>query len=334
MRLLQLLKRLLAAVALALPFAAPAQEHTQWTTSLKVEQQPDRLIIKRDVRAIAHYVFRDETIRGPYFAHVYMPNGLPTTRNHPPQPGVDPTDHDTMHPGIWLAFGDISGHDFWRNKAVVEHVEFAEPPQSKLQDREGIVTFVVKNRYRAGDKTICVELARHTIRAVGGGYWFMFDSQFSGSEPFSFGDQEEMGLGVRLATPLTVKTGSGTITNSAGDKNEKEVWGRQADWCDYSAVLTTKIEPNNTDWPVRTGLLLVPHPENFRRSWFHARDYGLLVANPFGQRAFTKGAASRIEVKPGETLRLRFGVWSYGMNLDQKLDFTERASAYLRFAEN
>ena len=52
----------------------------------------------------------------------------------------------------------------------------------------------------------------------------------------------------------------------------------------------------------------MPHPENFRRSWFHARDYGLLVANPFGRNAFTGGEKSRIVVKEGETLRLRFGV--------------------------
>jgi hypothetical protein len=55
----------------------------------------------------------------------------------------------------------------------------------------------------------------------------------------------------------------------------------------------------------------MPHPDNFRRSWMHVRDYGLVVANPFGQRAFTKGEASRIEVKPGEKLRLRFGVLAY-----------------------
>lgn len=333
MRPLSLAIVMLLAMTACHPASAQAQENTQWTTSLKIEQQADRLIIKRDVKTVAHYVFRDETVRRPFFAHIHMPNGLPTTRNHPPRPGIDPTDHDTMHPGIWLAFGDINGHDFWRNKAVVEHVEFVEPPRSKLDDGEGIVTFLAKNRYVAGDKTICVELARHTIRATGGGYWFMFDSQFSGSEPFSFGDQEEMGLGLRLATPLTAKTGSGTITTSEGGKNEKEVWGRPADWCDYGGVITTKITPGNTDWSVRTGLLLVPHPQNFRRSWMHARDYGLLVANPFGQRAFTKGQPSRIEVKPGETLRLRFGVWSYGMNLDQKLDFGERAATYLRFAE-
>ncbi len=58
-------------------------------------------------------------------------------------------------------------------------------------------------------------------------------------------------------------------------------------------------------------MLLMPHPANVRRSWFHARDYGLLEANPFGRNAFTGAEKSRIVVKQGETLRLRFGVLVY-----------------------
>ena len=38
----------------------------------------------------------------------------------------------------------------------------------------------------------------------------------------------------------------------------------------------------------------MPGPGNFGRSWFQARDYGLLVANPFGRRYFTGGEPSRV----------------------------------------
>ena len=34
----------------------------------------------------------------------------------------------------------------------------------------------------------------------------------------------------------------------------------------------------------------------------------MLVANPFGQNAFTKGEKSKVVVRKGETFRLRFGV--------------------------
>src|SRR5262245_8041463 len=75
------------------------------------------------------YVFRDPDIRRPFLAHVQAPNGVQVTRNHPPIEGQDATDHPTMHPGIWLAFSDLAGQDFWRNEAAVEHVEFLAEPE-------------------------------------------------------------------------------------------------------------------------------------------------------------------------------------------------------------
>jgi len=61
----------------------------------------------------------------------------------------------------------------------------------------------------------------------------------------------------------------------------------------------------------------MPDPRNFRRCWFHARDYGLLVANPFGRRAFTKGEPSKIVVKKGGTLTVRFGVLVHDGDADR-----------------
>jgi hypothetical protein len=52
--------------------------------------------------------------------------------------------------------------------------------------------------------------------------------------------------------------------------------------------------------------------DNIRPSWFHARDYGLIVANPFGRKALTKGDESRIVVPRGEAFRLRFAVYLHG----------------------
>ena len=143
------------------------------------------------------------------------------------------------------------------------------------------------------------------IRPRAGGTLIAWESRFSGGDDFYFGDQEEMGLGLRMATPLTVKSG-GRIANSDGLVNEPQVWGQQADWCDYSGTIDGQ--------PV--GVLIVPGRDNFRRSWFHARDYGLLVANPFGVNAFTKGTPSKITVKRGETLRLRFGVLIHAGAID------------------
>jgi hypothetical protein len=221
-----------------------------------------------------------------------------------------------MHPGIWLALGDLGGADFWRNKGRVTHERFTTAPEVK----EGVLRFAVRNRYLDQERLVCQEDAAYSLGVVNGGYLLSWDSTFSGSEPFAFGDQEEMGLGIRLATPLCVKGGSGTITTSAGKRNEQEAWGTQAKWCDYSGTVAGR----------RVGMLLMPHPENFRPSWLHVRDYGLAVANPFGQKAFTRGMASRVEIKPGEKLRLRLGVWIYDAPAGKEPDFDNVQEGYVR----
>jgi hypothetical protein len=268
------------------------------------DRKDGRLHIQVGGKPFATYVWEDGKVLRPYFAHLHAPNGTPVTRTHPPVAGKDPTDHPDMHPGLWLAFGDLSGADFWRNKGVVEHAGFVEEPAATKDGG----TFAVRNRYRAGEKTVCEEVCRIGISVRPAGYLIDWSSEFTGPADFHFGDQEEMGLGVRVATPLTVKNG-GQIVNGDGAKNEKGVWGKQADWCDYRGA--------------GVGVALMPDPGNFRRAWFHARDYGLLVANPFGRRAFTKGEEGKVVVRKGETFRLRFGVLVHSGEVDVGAAFAD-----------
>ncbi len=292
------------AAVLVLLLAAPAQAQPAKVTFVRNETS---LGIRIDCKPFATYVWNDVKVKRPYFMHLRAPNGTQVTRNHPPKAG-DATDHDTMHPGLWLAFGDLAGADFWRNKGTVTHVEFVAGP---IVTKDG-GSFAVRNRYAAGGKTLCEEVCRITITARAAGYFIDWTSEFTGADDFHFGDQEEMGLGVRVATPLTVKAG-GCILNSAGAKNEKQVWGKLADWCDYSGTI------DGTE----VGVALFPDPANFRRSWFHARDYGVLVANPFGKNAFAGGDKSKLVVKKGETFRIRFGVLVHSGKTDLGAAFAE-----------
>jgi hypothetical protein len=212
-----------------------------------------------------------------------------------------------MHPGLWMAFGDISGVDFWRNKGLVRHVKFLKKPAVE----ESVASFTVRNSYEADGKPICTEDCEIQVNFNSfpqyQGTLITWTSRFTpAGDRFYFGDQEEMELGIRVATPLTVVKG-GTIRDSEGRTNGKDVWGKQADWCEYTGTLNGK----------RVGIVLMPDVKNFRRSWFHARDYGLLLANPFGRNAFTKGEKSRVDVKPGGELRLKYGVFLYDSDNDK-----------------
>ena len=262
---------------------------------MQFTRERDRLHVVVAGEKIATYAFADEQVKRPYFRDLHTLDGLRVMRPHPPVKGRDLVDHATMHPGLWLAFGDLSGHDFWRNKARVELEKYTSDPIS----RPGGGSFAVRHRWLAADNSlVCREEARFTFLLQKQSWLLLWDSTFhAGKTPLVFGDQEEMGLGVRLATPLTVKYG-GRILNSEGAENEKQAWGKPADWCDYSGTISGR----------HAGVALFSFPDNFRDPWFHVRDYGLMVANPFGRNAFTKKEKSRVVVKPDEPLRLRYGV--------------------------
>jgi hypothetical protein len=264
-------------------------------------KEPGRVAIEVKGAPFAVYVHEDLSIPRPYFAHVRAPNGVQVSRTHPPVEGKDATDHATIHPGIWMAFGDLGGVDFWRNRARIRHEKFLREPAAG--------GFTVVNRYESGKRLVCRETCRVSVRVRPGGTLLVVDSAFSAeSEGVAFGDQEEMGLGLRVATGMTVKAG-GKIVNSDGRVNEKEAWGKEADWCDYSGR--------------DGGFLLMPDPGNFRRCWFHARDYGFMVANPFGRKSFTGGEASRVPIRPGEPFRLRYGVLIHAIPFEPKAAYED-----------
>jgi hypothetical protein len=296
------MRRLLTAlVYLGMLFTAPCfalATHPQ----VGFQKAADAVEILINGKPVATYVYRDPEILRPYIKDVRTMHGIQVTRSMPPVEGVDATDHATMHPGVWLAFGDLGGADFWRNRARVEHVDFAEEPKADLDGGQ----FTVRNRYLSGERLVCNETCKIAVWALAEELVLVWDSEFSAPTEFYFGDQEEMGFGVRVATPLAVKNG-GTLTNSEGRNGEKEVWGRVATWCDASGTINGR----------RVGMLVVPDPMNFRKSWFHARDYGLIVANPFGLQAFTRSPEpSRVTVPAGEKFRLRFAVVVHEGDID------------------
>ncbi len=284
-----------------------------------IENKNDVQILIDD-HPVAKYVFFDSNILRPYFADIRTLDGSAITRNHPPLAGVDPVDHDRMHPGIWLAFGDLSGSDFWRNQGKVCHEAFVVSPKSEAD----FGTFTVRNRYWSPQQIAhCEEICQLSFAVKSGGYFLLWDSTFSSDASFYFGDQEEMGLGIRMATSLSAQEG-GTINDANGRRGEKNVWGTSSTWCNYAGMKNYQM----------AGVAVMSHPNNWRSSWHHARNYGLLVANPFGRHAFHQGDADRTVVQKGDKLRLRFGLYVYAQPSEKLPDINLAWSEYLRFAES
>jgi hypothetical protein len=265
-----------------------------FSADLACELHADRIVINDGERPVCEYRFADTQIPRPYFCNVYAPCGVQVTRTHPPGER-DLADHPDFHPGIWLAFGDLSGADSWRLTAPIEHVEFIDSPH--LAD--AAITFTVRNRYVKDDETLCDEIAIWTLSATDNAYLLSLDNRISSDRTVVFGDQEEMGLGVRLATSIAEnQQKGGLLTDSDGRTTAQKVWGQPADWCDYSGIVNGQ----------EVGVTILAHPENIRPSRWHARDYGLMVANLFAHKAFTRQDPVPIVVPAGGEFRLRFQI--------------------------
>ena len=258
------------------------------------EESEGQVTIGINGQLVGTYVYNDPVTLRPFFKNIRTIGGTQVTRNNPPIKGVDDEDHTSMHPGIWMAFGDISGSDFWRNRARVVHERFITQPSGG----QSAGSFSVLNRFETNDgQLICQQTVTHTIRLAKGGWRLTYDINFSAPHDFYFGDQEEMGLGVRLATPLIEKNG-GQLRNSAGQVSAKNTWGQPAIWCGYSGEI-------NGRW---AGITILANGKTPRIPWWHNRDYGLMVANQFGRNAMRHGEKSKLTVKTGSKLQLSFTV--------------------------
>ena len=107
-------------------------------------------------------------------------------------------------------------------------------------------------------------------------------------------------MGIRTHPALRVKgeVATGKALNSAGDK-DKSIWGKNAKWVYYWGKIDGK----------EVGVGIFDHPTNPRHpTTWHARDYGLVAANPFGIHDFQKkpkGAGAMI-IKDGESVTFRY----------------------------
>ena len=292
-----------------------------WATSssaagLTVVRTPDRLVVRDDAgRTAVVFTFADPAVGRPALRDLHAPGGILVTRPCPIRPGIDPDDHEKLHPGVMLCFSDLSGADPWRGKTAVRFRGFpAEPAMA-----DGAVRFTFAADYLAEPEdtpratVVCHEESTVTIadRTVDGApvRVITWDARLTpGDRAATFADVEEMGFGIRLLKELSPK-GGGRYLASHGGRNEKGVFGLHADWCDASGTVDGAV----------VGVLLVDRGGSRRPALLHARDYGWLLANPFGSRAYGRKESGAVTVAPGDALELHYGLVAHGNVPDDAL---------------
>lgn len=265
-----------------------------------IKKENGKLMVYDGEKLFTEYVFDDDDRAKPVFYPIYGPTGKTMTRKYPFEQEVygEDTDHP-HHASLWFSHGNVNGVDFWtkgENKGSIIHQEFLEIGKN---------TFTSLNLWKDGEgKTVCQDtrtISFHSIDSKNNAIDFSVTLQAS-VEDVIFGDTKEGTMGIRIRPELRLqgKVARGSSVNSEGVVG-KNIWGKRASWLSYWA----KVEEEEL------GISIFDHPSNPRHpTWWHARDYGLVAANPFGLKHFEPESnyEGGMKLNKGEecTFRYRF----------------------------
>jgi len=243
---------------------------------------------QRDGAELTRYHFGAGLNRSFLFP-VNGPSGRSLTRMGHPR---DPESH-SHHNSVWISHNDVEGVSFWSDggKGRIRHRRIV-----KFEDGGERSSLVAENDWIVDDaKVLLKEKRQITVLLLDEFEWLMvIDMEFKavergvtlGKTPFGM-------IGVRMAKSIGVHDGGGTIRNSEGAVDEKEVFWKRARWVDYSGAVTNeRIE----------GITLFDHPDNPNHpSHFHVRNDGWM-----GPCLTFDGPRT---IEPGKPLRLRYGLY-------------------------
>jgi len=263
------------------------------------EALSDRIRVRLGEDLFTEYVFRG--VPRPYLAPVLGPGGVRMTRAYPMADVAGESRDHPHHTGLWWAHGAINGVDLWHRGGRL--LISGEPA---LGDGRLSARFSLESD--SGGAGVTCEQTVTFAETLSGDRWIDFEVELTpaAGERLRFGDTKEGSMAIRTHPGLrltkdpkaTVEWGRGRAQNSEGDR-DGALWGRRAAWVDYSGTIEGR----------RVGVAIFDHPRNPRfPTWWHARDYGLIAANPFGQSAFEGGARGRgdLELPPDQGISFRY----------------------------
>jgi hypothetical protein len=266
------------------------------TADIRVASRPDGVDALVDGQKLTALEFGGKWDK-PFLYPLRTPSGALLSRGWPvaERPG-DSRDH-VWHRGLFFGHGDINGIDFWRElgPGKTGKVIVTRPPvwrkgvltvSGDLVPPQGRRMGSIHEEYRFARAGSAYEVdARMTFAADAG-------------IDLKLGDTEEAAFGVRLTEEFREDRGA-TLLNSSGLTGTKNIWGKQAEWVDYSTTIENR----------KVGIAILDHPSNPRHpTYWHARGYGLNAANAFGVRDFTRDKTKdgSMTVAKGQSLTFRY----------------------------
>ena len=234
----------------------------------------------------------------PFVAPLRSASGKVVTRGFPMETIEGETKDHLHHRGMWFTYDDVNGVKFWENDPSYTRGTIGKVVVKSAELKGNTLTAVME--WCAPDgKVLLVE----TQRLVFGGDAKMrmvdFNTSLAASTDLTLGDTKEGAFAIRLHDNFTAKKG-GKMSDSEGHTGMVAIWGKRANWVDYTADLGGES----------LGVAIMDHPSNPRHpTYWHARDYGLFALNPFGRKSFDPTQEeSQWKVPAGQKLEFRWGV--------------------------
>lgn len=227
----------------------------------------------------------------PFLLPVRTPSGVVANRAL-----GDTSDADhPHHKGMWNAVDEVNKVKFWAEKGPIRNTSV-----SVAATGEAIGRLEAVNEWQHPESQVA-QLTETAVISFHANHLIVYDMTLKASNiDVEFEDTKEGLFGFRVAPSMKEKNG-GQVVSCDGTRTTKECWGKPWNWVDYFGTVDGKT----------IGVAIMDHPQNFRPSRYHVRDYGLFSISPFGESAYTNGAnaAAPVHLKKGESLRLRYALY-------------------------
>ena len=302
----------IAAVATLVPAIALGAE------PVELKQKGNTIEVSIGGHPFTTYYFGPESPK-PYLHPLRSAQGTIVTRGYPMVTNIPGESRDhPHHRALYFAHGDINGVDFWGEGEATPASETAhgrryqssgELPTGRTVYRGGAEA---KSGADSGSLEADFDLVGPDGKAMGEEtqeYIFRGDSSTrtidckftirANHGPLKMGDTKEGTFAIRVVKALEAPTGH--MLNSSGGVGEKQIWGKRADWVDYSGRVGDED----------LGIAIFDNPTNPKHpTYWHAREYGLFAVNPLGEHDFYNDPKrdGSITIPPGGTLTLRYRV--------------------------
>jgi hypothetical protein len=282
--------------------------------AVKLERSAGQIDVTIDGKPFTTYYFDPEMAK-PYLMPLRTASGAVVTREFPVRNDVSKGDpkassFEPHQRPLYFGHGDLDGLDFWQEPVFDGyytdhgHQAYGHMVMKSIEKAatEGDAA-TVRARFTLNDpnnRVIAEETQSYTFS--GDSQTRVIDCEFvlyATAGPLDIGDTKEGTFGIRLAPELS--DGRAHMLNSKGAEGEKAIWGKPADWVDYTGTISGKT----------VGVAVFDSPASFHHpTTWHARAYGLFAANPFGTREFTSDNAKdgSWSVPEGKSVTFRYRV--------------------------